>query len=151
MKLIELQQLAQHDFDLDIRSKSDATDNELYSGYHEIITGEPLDDEHRSRFEKALVGLIGSNAAHVGLLNELNFTSVEPADATMIMDKELIPSEEIQDKIAAIRSVIDECQELYAEQLEGETLVATGEDARQRLARYVIASILFDDRDDEDA
>lgn len=157
MDMIELGQLPQHDFDLNVRHEKGADANKLLSRYHELLTGEPLDDEFVNRFEKVLAVLITTNAMHVGMLNEMNFAAVEPLDAQKILLDGPVPSDEVMDMIAKIRGEFDEAAEKYAEELSGETLAApvdpnpTDEqvrDARLRLARFICAAILTDDREE---
>ncbi|ANZ48138.1 hypothetical protein ASESINO_125 [Erwinia phage vB_EamM_Asesino] len=158
MDMIELGQLDQHNFDLGVRDREDCSPEVMMSAYHELLTGEPLTDEYISRFEKTLAGLIGSNAAHVGLLHEMNFAGVEPLDAIMVLREGVVPSDEVMDMIAGIRATFDEAAEKYAEELEGRELVApSGEQlpsdeerraAKLILARYIVAAILTDDREE---
>ncbi|QVW28629.1 hypothetical protein pEaSNUABM8_00132 [Erwinia phage pEa_SNUABM_8] len=159
MEVIDFEQLPQHDFDLDVRSEDNADANLLMQRYYALVTGNEKDEVSLGDFEKMLVGLIGSNASHVALLNELNFTTVEPSDAAMVLRESIVPNEEILDKIAALRGPFDEAVEDYTEQLKeaGLTLCAPvdpnpsieqEEEARGRLARYVITSVLVDDREE---
>ncbi|AFQ96577.1 hypothetical protein STRATTON_127 [Erwinia phage vB_EamM_Stratton] len=159
MDMIELGQMDQHNFDLDVRSREDCSPEVMMSAYHELLTGEPLTDEYVHRFEKVLAGLIGSNAAHVGLLHEMNFSGVEPLDAAAILKDGAAPGDEVMDMIANIRAQFDEAAEKYAEELEGRDLVApldpnpTDEQrraAKLTLARYIIAAILTDDREENE-
>lgn len=149
MKVIELEQLPQHDFDQDLRSKPDVTGEQFCSAYNEVITGEPLDDEHMSRFEKTLVGALNERAGAVALLHELAFSDIDPYNARLILEKSVVPSDEILDKAAVLRAQVDELIEDYLPQLAELDVTGEGERVRQRLARYVIASILFDDREEE--
>ncbi|ANZ48688.1 hypothetical protein BIZ83_gp165 [Erwinia phage vB_EamM_ChrisDB] len=159
MEVIDFEQLPQHDFDLDVRSEENADANLLMKRYYSLITGSERDEVSLGDFEKVLVGLIETNAAHVALLNELNFTGVEPSDAAMILRDSIVPSDEILDKVAALRGPFDEAVEDYVEQLKEANLtlcapvdpnptVEQEEEARSRLARYVITSVLVDDREE---
>ena len=150
MDLIELEQLPQHNFDLRVRDQTGVDANGFLSQYYEMITGEKLDDEHISKFEKVLVGLLSSNAARLALLNELAMADVSDIDARAILEQGIVPNDEIMDKLAGIRGVLDECAEEYTEQLGDLALVAEGETAKLRLARYVVASVLVDDRESEE-
>lgn len=160
MQVIDFEQMTQHDFDLHVRDEDGADAKMLMVRYYTLLTGVEKEDVSLDDFEKALAGLIGTNVAHVALLNELNFTGVEPTDAAMILKESIVPNEEILDQVAGIRGGFDQAVEEYAQQLQDAnlTLVApTGEqlpnpqqddDARYRLARYVITSVLVDDRED---
>ncbi len=159
MELIELGQMDQHNFDLDVRSREDCSPEVMMSAYHELLTGEPLTDEYVNRFEKLLSGLIGSNAAHVALLHEMNFAGVEPLDAQAVLKDGFVPSDEVMDMIANIRAQFDEAAEKYAEEMEGRDLVAPvdpnpSDDQRRaaklKLARYIVAAILTDDREENE-
>jgi len=149
MKVIELEQLPQHDFDQGLRDQTDVTGEQFCSTYNEVITGEPLDDEHMSRFEKTLVGALNERAGAVALLHELAFADIDPYNARLILEKSVVPSDEILDKAAAVRASIDELIEDYLPQLAELDVTGDGDNTRKRLARYVIASILFDDREEE--
>ncbi|QVW55088.1 hypothetical protein pEaSNUABM29_00044 [Erwinia phage pEa_SNUABM_29] len=157
MDMIELGQLPQHDFDLRVRDEEGGDANTLLSRYHEMLTGQPLEDEHVNRFEKVLVNLISTNAMHAGMLNEMNFASVEPLDAQKILLDGPIPSDEVQDALATIRNAFDEAAEKFVEELGDLELCApvdpnpTDEqrrEARLRLARFICAAILSDDREE---
>ncbi|HHS7556240.1 TPA: hypothetical protein ACTPQ1_004530 [Salmonella enterica] len=157
MDMIELGQLPQHNFDLEVRDDREADANTLMARYYELLTGQPLDDEYINRFEKVLSNLITTNAMHVGMLNEMNFADVEPSDAQRILIDGPVPSDEVQDMLATIRNTFDEAAEKYAEELSEITLDApvdpnpTDEqvrEARMRLARFICAAILTDDREE---
>ncbi|QXO09563.1 hypothetical protein pEaSNUABM11_00139 [Erwinia phage pEa_SNUABM_11] len=148
--VIELEQLPQHDFDQGLRDKTDVTGEDFCSAYNEVITGEPLTDEHMSRFEVTLVGALNERAEARAMLQELAFHDVNPHDARMVLEKEIIPSDEILDKIAALRAKVLELVEDYQPSLEGEQLFNDAPDAKERLARFVIASCLLDDRDERE-
>ncbi|MCT7476004.1 hypothetical protein N5V81_13555 [Escherichia coli] len=92
--------------------------------YYELLTGQPLDDEHINRFEKLLAQLITSNAERIGMLNEMNFADVEPSDAQKILIDGPVPSDEVQDLLAGIRAGFDEAAEKYAEELADVDLAA---------------------------
>ncbi|AWN08890.1 hypothetical protein MLDJOKPK_00048 [Salmonella phage SPAsTU] len=157
MDMIELGQLPQHNFDLEVRHEEKYDANTFMARYYELLTGQPLDDEFINRFEKVLANLITTNAMHVGMLNEMNFATVEPSDAQKILIDGPVPSDEVQDMLATIRNTFDEAAEKYAEELSDITLAApvdpnpTDEqvrEARMRLARFICAAILTDDREE---
>ncbi|QVW55835.1 hypothetical protein pEaSNUABM9_00254 [Erwinia phage pEa_SNUABM_9] len=159
MEVIDFEQLPQHDFDLNVRSEENADANLLMKRYYALLTGNEKDEVSLDDFEKLLSGLIVSNASNVAMLNELNFTMVEPSDAAMVLREGIVPNEEILDKIAAIRGPFDEAVEDYAMQLREAELTLCApvdpnptaeqeDEARNRLARYVITSVLVDDREE---
>lgn len=148
--VIELEQLPQHDFDQGLRHKTDVTGEDFCSVYNEVITGEPLDDEHMSRFEKTLVGALNERAEAQAMLQELAFHDVAPSDARLILEKEIIPTDEILDKIADLRGKLQIIIEDYLPQLADVQLFNDSENAKERLARFVIASCLLDDREEQD-
>jgi len=158
MEVIDFEQLPQHDFDLRVRDEADKSPQLLMDRYYAMLTGDERQNVSLDDFEKLLSGLIGTNASHVALLHELNFTSVEPLDAQMILSESIIPNDDILDTVAGLRAGFDEAAEAYAEQLRetGKTFVAPVDPnpteqetdaAIQRLARYVITSVLVDDRE----
>lgn len=77
-----------------------------------------------------------------------------------MLKESIIPTDEIMDTVAGIRGTFETAVEEYTEQLResGLTLCAPAgeplpsdeetEEARSRLARYVITSILVDDREE---
>ncbi len=157
MDMIELGQLPQHDFDLGVRHEEGADANTLMARYYELLTGQPLDDEHINRFEKLLAQLITSNAERIGMLNEMNFADVEPSDAQKILIDGPVPSDEVQDLLAGIRAGFDEAAEKYAEELTDVDLAApvdpkpSAEEtaaAKLKLARFICAAVLTDDREE---
>lgn len=159
MEVFDFEQLPQHDFDLDIRSEEHADAKLLMARYFTLVTGQEKEDVSLDDFEKMLVSLIETNAAHVALINELNFTEVEPVDAAMVLKESIVPTDAVLDAIAHLRGPFDTAVEDYAQQLAetGKTLAAPVdpnptdeqvEAARYRLARYVITSILVDDREE---
>lgn len=148
--VIELEQLPQHDFDQRIRDKESPTGEEFCSAYNEVITGEALDDEHMSRFEKNLVGALNERAEARAMLQELAFHDIEPADARLILEKEVVPSDEILDKVAELRAKVVELVEDYLPQLSELELTNGTDNAKERLARFVIASCLLDDREEQE-
>lgn len=160
MEVIDFEQMPQHDFDLRVRDEANVDPQMLMRRYYTLLTGEDREDVNIGEFEKALVGLIESNVAHVALLNELNFTGVEPSDAAMILRESIVPNDSILDAIAKLRGDFDTAVEDYAQQLQeanltlvapaGEQITDASEDAdaRYRLSRYVCTSILVDDREE---
>lgn len=161
MEVIDFEQLPQHDFDLRVRDEADATPQLLMDRYYAMLTGDDRQNVSLGEFEKVIAGLVATNASHVALLHELNFTAVEPLDAQMILAESIIPNEEILDAVAGIRAGFDEAADAYADQLRetGKTFVApvdpnpSAEEtdaAINRLARYVITSVLVDDRQTDD-
>lgn len=161
MDVIDFEQLRQHDFDLRVRDEVNVDAATLMKRYYAVMMGREEEDVDLGDFEKALVGLLNSNTAHVALLNELNFTAVEPLDAQEILAAAIVPTDEILDKLGTLRPDFDECCEAYAEQLKESELELSGpsgeqlpdesldEAYRQRVARYVITSVLVDDRENE--
>lgn len=163
MDVIDFEQLPQHDFDLGVRDMDCGFEEKaraLFQKYGELIMGTDHPDITLDEFEKLIVGLITTRAQDRALLNELNFTTVSPADAAGILSQSIVPNDEILDKVAELRGPFDTAVEDYAEQLaeseyamvapEGEQLPSgeQTETARLRLARYVITSVLVDDRED---
>lgn len=160
MEVIDFEQMPQHDFDLRVRDEANVDAQLLMRRYYTLLTGVEKDEVSIDDFEKALCGLIQSNVMHVALLNELNFTGVEPADAAMILKESVVPNDDILDSLASIRGSFDQAVEDYAQQLHDAnlTLVAPADEqlpdaqkdaeARYRLARYVATSVLVDDRDE---
>lgn len=157
---MDLTQLESHNFDLDIRGTAEANPNGLMSAYHEMLVGEKLDDEHLSRFEKVLVGLIQNDSENAGMLTELGLGDVCAGDLCMLMRDGHIPCDEVQDAIAAMRAPFEELVEKYADQIKdltlngpvGEPLPDSDETMkyRLRLATFVVASLLTSLPDDPD-
>ncbi|EJT5727113.1 hypothetical protein N3M33_005013, partial [Escherichia coli] len=101
--------------------------------------------------------LITSNAERIGMLNEMNFADVEPSDAQKILIDGPVPSDEVQDLLAGIRAGFDEAAEKYAEELADVDLAApvdpnpSAEEtaaAKLKLARFICAAVLTDDREE---
>lgn len=162
MSGMDLTQLESHNFDLNIRDTADASPNGMMSAYHEMLIGEKLDDEHVSRFEKMLVGLISNDSENAGMLTELGVGDVCASDLCMLMRDNHIPNDEIQDAVAKMRLQFEELVEKYAEQIKELSMVgpvgeplpdsAEAESYRNRVATFVIASLftsLPDDPDDQ--
>ncbi|QVW56261.1 hypothetical protein pEaSNUABM6_00125 [Erwinia phage pEa_SNUABM_6] len=163
MDVIDFEQLPQHDFDLGVRDMDGSFEENaraLFQKYGELIMGSDQPEITLGDFEKLLVGLITSRTEGRALLNELNFTTVCPADAAGILSQSIVPTDEILDSVAKLRGPFDTAVEDYAQQLaeseyamvapEGEQLPSDEETetARLRLARYVITSVLVDDREE---
>lgn len=160
MEVIDFEQMPQHDFDLRVRDEAGVDAQLLMRRYYTLLTGVEKDEVSIDEFEKVLAGLVESNAMHVALLNELNFTGVEPMDAAMILKESIVPKDEILDQLATLRGGFDQAVEDYAQQLEEADvrLVAPVDEpmpdatkdaeARYRLARYVATSVLVDDREE---
>lgn len=162
MESIDLTQLESHDYDLKVRDESGADANTLLSRYHELFTGDKLDDEHVSRFEKLLVGLIHNDSANAAMLTELGFATVEACDLQSILQQSIAPTDDIQDRAMVLRGQLEELAEDYMEQLAGLNCAGpAGEPLpdneetnsyKQRLALFVVASLLTGIPDDpEDA
>lgn len=161
MSGMDLTQLESHSFDLNIRDSADANANGMMSAYHEMLTGEKLDDEHMSRFEKTLAGLAQNDAENSAMLTELGLGDVCASDLCMLMREGHIPNDEIQDEVAKLRLAFEELVEKYGEQIReltftgplGEQLPDEEKDTayRNRLATFVITSLfsaLPDDPED---
>lgn len=160
---MELSQVQQHEFDLGIRDSQEGgyedICRDLFVAYGELINpDEKMNrDEALPEFEKRLAILLTEVAYLRGMLNEMNFSEVDPIDAAALLTNNCIPSDEILDKVAAIRGNFDEAAEDYANELanvEGFTLGSNVDDdpekARARLSRFVIASVLVDDREENE-
>ncbi|ECV8633869.1 hypothetical protein AAA64_23350 [Salmonella enterica subsp. enterica serovar Dublin] len=161
---LDFNQLEQHDFDLgvrDIDADHETRCKELFNRYGQLITGASDDTEFSlDEFEKVLSCFITDCLAKKALLVELNLDSVEPTDAHAVLKESIIPTDEIMDTVAGIRGTFETAVDEYTEQLResGLTLCAPAgeqlpsdaetEEARSRLARYVITSILVDDREE---
>ncbi|ANZ48416.1 hypothetical protein BIZ78_gp159 [Erwinia phage vB_EamM_Caitlin] len=159
MEVIDFEQMPQHDFDLRVRDEANVDPQMLMKRYYTLLTGVEKDEVSIDDFEKALAGLIQSNVSHVALLNELNFTEVEPLDAAMILKESIVPNDDVLDQLAKLRGDFDQAVDDYTQQLleAGITLVAPVDPnpsteqenaARYRLARYVATSVLVDDREE---
>lgn len=161
---LDFNQLEQHDFDLgvrDLEADYETRCNEFFKRYGQLITGASEDTEFTlADFEKILSCFITDSLAKQAMLVELNLDSVEPTDAHAVLKESIIPTDEIMDTVAGIRGTFETAVEEYTEQLResGLTLCAPAgeqlpfdaetEEARSRLARYVITSILVDDREE---
>lgn len=161
---LDFNQLEQHDFDLgvrDLEADYETRCKEFFNRYGQLITGASEDTEYSlDDFEKILSCFITDSLAKQALLVEQNLQMVEPTDAHAVLKESIIPNDEIMDAVAGIRGTFDTAVEDYTEQLResGLTLCAPAgeqlpseeetEEARSRLARYVITSVLVDDREE---
>ncbi len=119
-----------------------------------------MDQLDAGAIDVVLLDMLLAVETGVALLNELNFTGVEPSDAAMILRESIVPNDSILDAIAKLRGDFDTAVEDYAQQLQeanltlvapaGEQITDASEDAdaRYRLSRYVCTSILVDDREE---
>lgn len=164
MDVIDFEQLPQHDFDLCVRDESGDFESQartLFQKYGALLThGDDSRDVDLGEFEKILVGLIQRQAETRALLHEMDFSKVSPADAAGVLSQSIVPADEILDALAAIRGPFDTAVEDYAQQLqeaeyqmvapEGEQLPDASETdcCRLKLARYVLTSILVDEREE---
>lgn len=164
MDVIDFEQLPQHDFDLGVRDTDgdfEARAKALFTKYGALLThGDDSVEFDLGDFEKVLVGLITKRAQERALLNELDFSAVSPNDAAGVLSQSIVPSDEILDALAGIRGTFDTAVEDYAQQLEeseyqlvapeGEQLPSDEETdcARLKLARYVLTSVLVDEREE---
>lgn len=161
MKQIELRQLCDHSFDLEMRDGEESNED-IMAEYTNLITEEGVDhirDEVRPKFEKAISGLIEYSHGRNGMLIELGVERVCPKDATEILERGVIPSEAIQQLVDEIRPKFEEAVMDYANQLTDSGITFNGPVSEQLpsqseqgeyneiLARFVILSILGDQRE----
>ena len=152
MENIDLTQLESHDYDLAVRDEAGADANTLLSRYHELFTGEKVDDELLSKFEKLLVALLRSDTENSAMLTELGFGGIYASDLQAILQQAIVPPDDIQDEAMVLRGKFEELAERYAEHLSAlETHGPAGEPLpnpeetnkyKMRLAVFVIASLL---------
>lgn len=152
MENIDLTQLESHDYDLAVRDEAGADANTLLSRYHELFTGERVDDELLSKFEKLLVALLRSDTENSAMLTELGFGGIYASDLQAILQQAIVPPDDIQDEAMVLRGKFEELAERYAEHLSGlETHGPIGEPLpspeetnkyKMRLAVFVVASLL---------
>ncbi len=152
MENIDLTQLESHDYDLAVRDEAGADANTLLSRYHELFTGEKVDDELLSKFEKLLVALLRSDTENSAMLTELGFGGIYASDLQAILQQAIVPPDVIQDEAMVLRGKFEELAERYAEHLSAlETHGPVGEPLpnpeetnkyKMRLAVFVIASLL---------
>lgn len=162
MRQIEIRQLKDHDFDLELADNESVSEGEMLAEYAAFIEESDLErakENPRHCFEKALESLMRQRYEAMGMLIELGVERVSGNDAALILEEGIIPHDPILNLIDEIRGKFEEAVSDYANQLAdsgltfegpiGEPLPSQGEQGEynELLARFVVLSILGDQRE----
>lgn len=152
MDNLDFSQLDSHDFDLLVREKTSSENQwqELANEYGHLLSPELGENVTVAEFEAALVKLIRQKIANQCLLTELNLHHVNPVSAKSILDNSVVPSDVVLDLLAEARGKVEEAVSEYRNQLEDTDLTFEDQADLDLCAKYVVTSVLVDDREQEE-
>ncbi|MGL5397315.1 MAG: hypothetical protein ACRDBQ_18860 [Shewanella sp.] len=151
MDNLDFSQLDGHNFDLGVRESAVEDQwQKLANDYGHLLDDRLGENVTVAEFEAVLVRLINQKIANQCLLTELNLHKVNPVSAKLILDNSVIPNDTVMELLDEARGKVIEATSEYRSQLEDTDLTFEDQEDLDRCAKYVVASVLVDDREDEE-